>query len=733
MDNHMNTPIQAGDFFVAPNGNDSWTGLLPEPNATHTDGPFASVSGAKLVVFEMLRRGRFDRRVNVWLRGGRYHLTSPLTFDQHESGEVTFAAYPGEEPIFDGGTRITNWTQETVNERAAWVADVSALVDQYGPFRSLFANSQRCARPRFPKAGYFLVDEVVESGETEFFTRAAKRFVAAPGDMKQWQNLTDAEVVGLHWWIEERMPIVRYDDATRIVYSSRTSMMPMSKDTRYYVENIFEALTEAGEWYLNRETKKLYYLPQEGQTPENTEIVVPLTLQFLRVMGDVEHGDFVEGLRFEGLAFEYSDWVQPEAWCHWYDPYTPRETWRMRDSARHFIKNNGGNPHDEKASNPQSAYNAPGVLHFEGARHCAVENCRIEHIGFYGIDLREGCVANRIIGNTIRDMGGGGIKQDGGGTNSPLQRRTGRNRITDNLIASGGRVFISAMGIVSMFCDATVIAHNEIHDLYQTGISVGWRWDYEEHVTRDMQVEKNHIYNLGQGILSDMGGIYTLGVQSGTVLRGNYIHHMVSGGYGACGIYLDQASSNIIVEENLVHHVGESVSTHWGRSNIFRNNIFAFADKQGVFLGREPHHQWVDYPRKGLWFERNLFILDGEPAFIDYERFLEEGVFRSDMNLFWDINKAQPLVYKFAPWREGEINFDWGYCADDNAPGVRLFDLESWKKTGHDAHSIVADPQCANLTVGDFTLASASPARQLGFRPLSISDVGPRAPEARSR
>ncbi|MHB8898206.1 MAG: hypothetical protein ACYC6Y_05625, partial [Thermoguttaceae bacterium] len=32
----------ATEFFVAPAGNDSWSGMLPDPNPEGTDGPFAS-------------------------------------------------------------------------------------------------------------------------------------------------------------------------------------------------------------------------------------------------------------------------------------------------------------------------------------------------------------------------------------------------------------------------------------------------------------------------------------------------------------------------------------------------------------------------------------------------------------------------------------------------------------------------------------------------------------------
>ena len=723
----MDAQIQPGDLFIATNGNDQWSGRLPAPNATRTDGPLASIAKAKAVVFEQLRRAAFARPVTVWVRGGRYPLRHPLCFHAEESGPVTFAAYPGETPVFDGGMRISGWTETQINGRAAWVADVAALLVERGPFRSLFVNGARRARPRWPKVGYLTVERPVAGVEQPGFFEGSRQFVAAAGDLRAWRNITDVEVVALHMWIDERLPLEGYDATTRIVTSARPALAVLGSGTRYYVENVAEELGE-GEWYLDRPKGRLYYLPLPGETPETAEIVVPLPLQFLRITGDGARGRFVEGLRFVGLTFQYSDWVQPSGWTRWFDPYVPPETWRARDSARHFIVNNGGDPRKEPAGVPQSAYNVPGAIHLEYARHCAIEGCTIQHIGSYGVDLREGCTSNRVVGTTLRDMAGGGVKLDGCGPQGDVARRTGRNRITDNTISGGGRVFINAMGVVCMFSGGNIIAHNSVSDLYQTGISVGWSWDYEESVARDNLIANNHVWNLGQGVLSDMGGIYTLGVSSGTLISGNHIHHIGAEAYGACGIYLDQASSNIIIENNLIHHVGEGISVHWARNSFFFNNIVALCDKQGVFLGCEPDHQWVLHPRRQILFERNIFLTNGEPAFIDYERALDEGSTRCDLNLYWDVGGREPVLYKYCPWRQDLIGAAWDYAAGDN-PHVRLFDLARRKQAGYDRHSLVADPRCADPHGGDFRLRDDSPALALGFRPLDLSRVGPRPPE----
>jgi hypothetical protein len=50
--------------------------------------------------------------------------------------------------------------------------------------------------------------------------------------------------------------------------------------------------------------------------------------------------------------------------------------------------------------------------------------------------------------------------------------------------------------------------------------------------------------------------------------------------------------------------------------------------------------------------------------------------------------------------------------------------FKTWQANGKDAHSVVTNPQFANLT--SFSLEPASPAFPLGFKAIDISTVGPR-------
>src|SRR5688500_8456925 len=92
----------AADYFVAPNGNDAWSGTLAAPNAAKTDGPFATPAKARDAV-RLLRKHAAAKPVTVLLRGGRYELSEPLAFTPDDSGTkaapLVFAAYPDEMPV----------------------------------------------------------------------------------------------------------------------------------------------------------------------------------------------------------------------------------------------------------------------------------------------------------------------------------------------------------------------------------------------------------------------------------------------------------------------------------------------------------------------------------------------------------------------------------------------------------------------------------------------------------
>jgi hypothetical protein len=716
------------DLFVAVNGNDAWSGRLAEPNAGKTDGPLPSPQAAMMRIRQLKASAAITLPVAVWIRGGTYQMRTPLNFSPEDSGPVTFAAYPGEQPVLDGGERIKDWTEQRVNGATVWVADVHGMLGPRDGFRSLYVNGQRRQRARLPKKGaYRILDVPGHSLRGQLFDGSDTIKVTA-GEVRNWKNLHDVEIRVLHFWTDERMPIERVDESTGIVKSDRTSIFSLQegytgKWAEYWIENVFESLgSEPGEWYLDRAEKKLYYVPMPGESTASTEVVAPVIYQFVRLNGDPDSGQYVTGITFKGLTFRYSDWVQPEQDGKYFDPYVSEEDRRKQDSTARFVGGTRGNK--KMAATPQSAVNAPGAISLAGARNSAVIDCRIEHTGFWGINLADGVQNITVEGNTITDIGGGGIKVDGADYPSPPARFSGNNRITDNVVRTGGRVFMTAAGIIVTHGFGNLIAHNEISEMYQIGISAGWDWARKQTVSHDNRIEYNHIFHLGQKLSSDMGGVYLLGVQPGTAVRNNLIHDVEHAHYGGWGIYTDAATADVVIENNIVY----DVSTHAiltnntgsvpNREIQVRNNIFAFG-RQGVARVAETWQAKRRNPDgRAATYLHNIFVADGQQLYVvDFRSAPPDArndIFISDLNLFWDVSG-----------KIGKMNQPTG---QNNPPAMSV---DEWKALGSDRHSIFADPMFRDLKTRDFTPGRDSPAWAVGFEPIDMSTVGPRPPEKR--
>jgi len=701
-------PLDVIEYYLAPDGNDGWSGRLKEPNATRSDGPLATLRGALQKIRCLRERpvhlatphviGGLKGPVAVWLRGGRYPVAEPIVISGEDAVPVTFAACPGETPVLDGGVRIAGWQVRKSRGRTVWTADLPEVRAGQWFFRQLFVNGERRLRPRLPKQGLYRMESVPgmplpagwgEGGYTQF--------VSAGEDVKPFRNLTDVEVVYVHFWIEERSPIAAFDPAQRLVTMARPSHTNLvgsfgTQLADYYLDNVSEALSEPGEWYLDRAAGKLTYLPLPGETPETCDVVAPKALQLLRLTGAADGSRPVQYVRFRGITFQHTDWRHPGE--------GPRaETDLLANpSVKWFNRRNS-------AASGQAAADVPGVIHVEYARDCAFEDCTVRNVGWYGVFLGNGCHGIRIVGCELRDLGAGGVKVNGTAVGEPEAGRTGWNRIADNHIHQAGRIFHSAVGILSMHAAGNVIAHNHIHDLFYSGISCGWVWGYGPSVSHDNIIEKNHIHTIGQGLLSDMGGVYLLGVQPGTIVRGNLVHDVRKAHYGGWALYTDEGSSHVILEDNVCYATnGHLFHQHYGRENTVRNNILAFGEEAATAYSRvEPH--------VGVLYYRNILVSAGTPMFQNAYGDDQRRIV-SDLNLFWDTQRSEPLLNR-------------------GPDGKQEWTLAQWRALGHDLHSVVADPGFADPAHGDFSLRADSPALRLGFSPIDLRDVGPRPPGAR--
>ena len=664
------------ELFVSPEGDDAWSGKRPQPNARKTDGPFATVSAAQKAIRKLKKKAPLDCPVRVCLRGGMYSLKAPLTFTPADSGEFTlqirenvrqdhtvvYAAYQDETPVLSGGRRIEGWKAETLNGQKVWVARIPEVKRGRWNFHQLWVNGARRQRTRLPRGGgFFRIGKLarIVSHKGHPWSHGDDRFIYCEDNLSaDWRNLQDVEVLVCNYWVDSRMAIQRIEPKKRRVIFDRKSRNNLLDDRPvdgkrigacYWVENVFETLQDPGQWYLDRSEGKLYYLPMPGEDMDTAEVVAPRLEQVVRVEGTSLEGDPAAHIRFEGIAFSHTEWTLPEG----------------------------------VAASNQAANEAPAAISVQEAHDIRFERCAVEHVGAYGIECLDATRDVEIVGCRIADLGAGGIK---------VWHGCRRTLVSDNEIGDGGHIYHAGVGVLVGQSSANRIVHNHIHDFFYTGISVGWCWGYAEGHAYGNILEYNHIHDIGHGLLSDMGGIYLLSVAPGTRIRFNLIHDIWSRTYGGWGIYPDEGSSHLLVENNLAYNTKcGGFHQHYGRENLVRNNIFALARLNQLHRTRVEAHD-------SFTFEKNIIY------------FTEGAVWTGN----WRENRAAIRNNLYFDPRRKRLDF-----------GGMTF--KQWQARGLDEGSLIADPGFVNPDKHDFRLKENSPAFKLGFVPFDLSGVGPRA------
>jgi hypothetical protein len=680
------------DFYVALNGNDTWPGTLSQP--------FRTVDHARLAV-QALKAHVSGRTITVLIRNGTYFLPSTWTFTSLDSGTSTtpilYANYPGEIPILSGGRLLTGWTQ---NSNGSWKTTLPS--GTY--FTQMWINGSRRYRPRTTPTGYlYITGEYSTTGSTTSVNELSYATPPSGGVPATMANLADVELINFEAWDVAHMRISSVNTSTKRIVTTAsltknaiyTGFIP---GHHFLLENVKEALKQPGQFYLDRPTEVLTYIPKAGESLTNTKIVAPRLQKVLRATN-------LSNVTFQGLTFSHSDWQVPA----------------------------GG------YLGAQADAGLPAALTLTNSTGVVFTADTISHVGAYGIEfLQTGVAAGtssylaQFRDGLLTDLGAGGIRVGQRVTTCNTNDKVPQYiYIGDNMITGGGRVAPVGFGVLVGDAHHVLVEHNEIFDFYNNGVGVGFNWDYGCNLAHDDVVQFNSIHHLGQGVTSDLGGVYYLsGINTGNKVLNNKVHDITHdpAGYGGWGLYTDQGAMEVLVQNNLVYrttdtslHVNSAATAPPNSGtppNVFKNNILAY----GAMGAMDRHN---DTSFLSFLYQNNIFYNDN--ASIQYGYWYCEGktvctnYFQFNNNLYFNISVSggQPSTPFFkTPYTAPNVT--------QQPTPITPLTFQQWQSQGEDLQSLFADPLFVDPTPGtdNYTLESSSPAFPLGFVAFDPSQAG---------
>ena len=721
------------DYYVSPTGNDSWSGTLPDANGAGTDGPFLSLSRARDAVREI--KGE-KRNISVLIREGTYLLRETVVFGSEDAASagtsVTYAAYPGERPVFSSGVKITGWRDlgrewpEGLSERArpkVWVADVPDGLER---FCTLFEGDHRLVRAQTD--GFAPLEPSLGREQLAGRTLDPLYSVAfPPGAIKFWPNLSDVELIirANVAFTMQILPLRSVDEVNGIARTALPSAYPLRALDRHikpggktaWIENVLEGLTSPGEWAVNMIAGKIYYWPT-GDEPGD-EIYAPCLREFIRVEGEIDFDGPEDrptrGIVFKGLTFTHGD----------------RGVTTKKDASIQ---------HDWEMIDKGDA-----LLRFRGAEDCGVEGCRFFNSGATAIRLDLHCQNNRVLGNEINHLGGAGIVLIGYGPGTKDVNKN--NELINNHIHHCGEIWWHAHGIVVWQSGHNRIAHNSIHHMPRKGICISGvrpsffdadqskfrvrecaksiRWfeikDRDEVIecgrstpwdrvdvtewkplmrylhTRNNVIEFNEVYRVAE-VLGDGAAINITATGDDNVIRRNYVHDINNPNIHG-SIRTDDYQRTTLIEENVIWSTRSRGFCLRHENYVINNVVVDVMPGSYVWIGQRDV--------TGMRFEKNiLFHPRGKQEFYELSRY----------------GPGEDIYEHIGAMRSGNVNGNIYFKVDD--PEGYPATVNKLRSVGYEKNGAYVDPMFEDWENGDFRLKPGSPALKMGIKSIDVREAG---------
>lgn len=557
----------AGDIFMsATNGNDKASGSK--------EAPLKTLGQALRQAREWRRLGSSNAEggISIIMSGGVYRLYKPLFIRPEDSGTANsptiIRSADGERAVISGGIEVKDWRKGCDDPRLpaevrskVWVADAPMDGNRIVETRQLWADGHKAMRASqfaygiMERMKAFNTDDesiTIPTPKTDLsrarqlemtvhqrwaiaILRVKEMKDLGNGLTKVWFHQPESQIEFAHPWPQ---PVIDGDKGS----------------SSFCLTNAAELLDEPGEWFQDYPSGRIYYYPEDGKDPNRMDITVPLLETLMNIGGTRER--HVSNIRFENIAFEHSAWRRPLHEGH----VTLQGGFRFIDG---YKLAEPGLPHKAELENQAWIARPEAAVTAQFADSIGFSSCTFSHIGATAVDLAYAVSSSDISSCVFTDIGGtaimaGWFGEQGFETHIPYKPAIdsdmcnrliiARNTITDAANEDWGCGAVSA-GYVR----DTDISGNTISHVNYSGICVGWGWTAHESGMRNNRITDNSISDYARQ-LYDVGGIYVMSNQPGSVISGNTISMPYPAPYAtndrAFCIYFDEATDGYTVSNN---------------------------------------------------------------------------------------------------------------------------------------------------------------------------------------
>lgn len=577
---------------------------------------------------QQLKEKRRDIPVELIFREGTYIFKNGYYLNELFS-HLTISAAAGEHVIFSGGKSLPI---NTILEKDGKThkLDLTGIADiDYGSYYNigfnrpsrnssteLFVNGKPMVIARWPNNGMVPIGKIIETGSIPRFGDFSNKSAIFRYDsvrISSWEYHDDMWISGYfhHGYADDALRIAHINRIKKEIVTDGPTLYGFASGQpwqRFYAFNIREELDTAGEFYLDKKEKALYFIPRE-----NTLSDLWIS-QLNEVMFDIHKA---ADISFNNIVFEYSK--AP------FFSLVESESIKIRscifrnsgslaiiigngiEPMKEYVHEGTGNPIRGMVGSLNQHLYENNAFNRLGGKNNLVEACRFYNLGAGAVSL-------------------------GGGNRFTLEK--GNNEVKDCVFYNNNRIDKSYKPHIDITGVGNKISGCELYDSPSMAILA--------HGNNHL-IENNYIHDVCLEV-EDQGAFYygRNPSECGITLRNNLFANIPSV-YSTCAIYNDDGAGGLIVENNIFYNAGRyGVLLGGGSYNQYRNNLFinmpfgihidnrlqnwskALLEEDGLF---EKRLKEVNYNKEPYLSEypylRAYFPNDGAPA----QNMVENNIF----------------------------------------------------------------------------------------------------------